>query len=145
MRRFRVIVNGLAYEVEVEELGTGAQALPAARQEQEPPLHVSPPKPSPARAEGKHQPPANPPPAGGDRGVVPRKGGGTSVTAPLPGAVLAVKAAQGDTVRDGQVVIILEAMKMENEITAPRSGTVTAVHAQVGASVGEGDVLLEIG
>lgn len=66
------------------------------------------------------------------------------VSAPLPGAVLEVKVAAGDSVREGQVVAVLEAMKMENEILAPCDGKVQAVHVHAGSAVSLGDPLLEI-
>lgn len=74
----------------------------------------------------------------------PRTSGGGAVTAPLPGLVLDVKVEPGQTVAAGQVVIILEAMKMENEIVAPMDGTVAAVDVAKGTSVGAGDRLLVI-
>jgi biotin carboxyl carrier protein len=67
------------------------------------------------------------------------------VKAPMPGLVVRVLVAPGDAVEAGQGVVVLEAMKMENELKAPAAGTVTAVHAQPGAAVGKGALLLEIG
>lgn len=146
MRHFRVIVNGLAYEVEVEELASdtaspqppnpmpaaaaapAAASLAAARAAAEP-------TPASEPAKAKHaKRPSDSPVAG--PGVVP---------SPLPGTVLDVKVHVGDAVTEGQVVAILEAMKMENEITAPHAGSVTAVHVKAGSAVGLGDALIEIG
>lgn len=116
VRRFRVTVDGQVFEVEVEEMGAAEAAVAA------PPEPVARP-PAPAR---------------------PRTSGGGAVTAPLPGLVLDVKVEPGQAVAAGQVVIILEAMKMENEIVAPMDGTVAAVDVAKGTSVGAGDRLLVI-
>ena len=71
--------------------------------------------------------------------------GQTAVTAPMPGNILDIKVNVGDTVNADDVVIILEAMKMENEIFAPASGKVIAINTTKGASVNSGDCLLVIG
>lgn len=71
--------------------------------------------------------------------------GGKSVTSPLPGVIIAVKVNTGDTVKAGQVVAILEAMKMENEIQAEYDGTVTAVNVAKGDSVLEGAAIVTLG
>ena len=106
MKKYRVTVNGVPYDVELEEL-TGAAPAPA-------PAAAPAPAPSPA-------------PAGGEQ-----------VTAPMPGTILAVNVAVGDSVKRGQVLMILEAMKMENEILCPRDGRVTAIQAAKGAAVESG-------
>ena len=109
MKKYRVTVNGVPYEVELEEL-TGAAPAPA---------------PAPAAA------PAPPPaPAGGEQ-----------VSSPMPGTILAVNVAVGDTVKRGQVLMILEAMKMEHEIMCPRDGRVTAIQTTKGAAVESGTPL----
>ncbi len=71
--------------------------------------------------------------------------GGVEVTSPLPGVLVDVKVAVGDSVKAGQTVAVLEAMKMENEIEATASGTVTAVCAAKGDSLLEGAVIVRIG
>ena len=68
--------------------------------------------------------------------------GAVSVTAPMPGTVLQIKAKAGDAVKRGQAVVILEAMKMENEIVAPQDGVIASVNVSQGDSVNNGDVLM---
>ena len=72
-------------------------------------------------------------------------GSGEMVAAPMPGTILKVNVKNGDAVKEGQVLVVLEAMKMENEIMAPKSGTITQVAVQKGASVNTGDALVFIG
>lgn len=114
MKKYRVTVNGVPYEVELEEL-TGAAPAPA---------------PAPVAT------PAPPPP--------PAPAGGEQVSSPMPGTILAVNVAVGDTVKRGQVLMILEAMKMENEIMCPRDGRVTAIQTAKGAAVESGTPLCTI-
>ena len=109
MKKYRVNVNGTAYEVEIEEM-TGAPAAPVAA-----------PVAAPAAA-----------------------GAGESITSPMPGNILAVNVAAGDMVKKGQVLMVLEAMKMENEIMAPHDGKVTAVAVTKGAAVESGALLCTI-
>ncbi len=73
--------------------------------------------------------------------AVPR---GETIRAPIAGKVVKVAVAVGDTVAAGQAVVVLEAMKMENELVAERGGTVTALHKQAGQAVDTGDVLVEL-
>ena len=123
MRKFIINVNGNSYEVEVEEVGGVATSTPAAS-----------PKVTPAPAAASAPAPVSAPPAGA-----------TNVTAPMPGTVVSVKVKVGDTVNEGDVLCVLEAMKMENEIMAPKGGKVVAVSASQGASVNTGDALVSIG
>lgn len=88
-----------------------------------------------SETEGKSQAPIETPVAKGD---------GEQVTSPMPGTILDVKVKVGDSVKKGQVLAILEAMKMENEIMAGADGTVTAVAVSKGSSVQTGDMLLTI-
>lgn len=106
MRKFNIKVNGTAYEVEVEEIGGAVSSAPAAS------APVSAPAAAPA-------PKAEAPKAAAPSGSA----GSVKVEAPMPGTVLRVNVNVGDTVEEGQAVVILEAMKMENEIAAPKSGT----------------------
>lgn len=119
MKKFIVNVNGNSYEVEVEEVGAASAATVAA------------PKAAP-KAEAKAESPKVAAPAGG-----------TPVKAPMPGNVLDIKVANGATVKKGDVLVILEAMKMENEIAAPQDGVVTVV-ASKGATVNTGDILVTL-
>ena len=70
--------------------------------------------------------------------------GANSLTSPLPGNIISVGVAVGDTVKRGQTVLVMESMKMENNIPAPRDGKVTAIHVAAGKSVMQGDALLDI-
>ena len=121
MKKYRVNVNGTVYEVELEEI-TGAAAAPAAA-----------PVAAPAAAAPAPAAPVAAAPAGGEK-----------VTAPMPGNILAVNVAAGDTVKRGQVLLILEAMKMENEIMAPCDGTIASVHTSKGSAVESGALLCVI-
>ena len=105
MKKYRVTVNGTAYEIELEEM-TGA--MPAA---------------APAAAA----------PAGGGQ-----------VTSPMPGTILDVKFAQGAAVKKGDVLMILEAMKMENEIMCPCDGRIASINTSKGAAVESGTLLCVI-
>ena len=84
---------------------------------------------------------ATPAPAAAPRKVA---AGANSVTAPLPGSVIAVKVKAGDAVKAGQQLLIIEAMKMENEVLAPADGTVSAVHVAAGQAVQQGDALVDL-
>jgi biotin carboxyl carrier protein len=132
MRKFNIKVNGKAYEVEVEELSGGTVA-PAYT-----PAPVAAPQPAaaPASAKAPEAPKAAPAAA---------PAGSTVVNAPMPGTILDIKVKVGDTVKSGDVLCILEAMKMENEIMAPKDGTVVAVNTSKGASVNNGDALVSLG
>ena len=118
MKKYRVTVNGTAYEIELEELTGAAPAAPA-------PAADAPAAPAPA--------PAAAAPAGGEQ-----------VTSPMPGTILSVNVAAGDAVKRGQVLMILEAMKMENEIMCPCDGKVVSVNTSKGSSVESGTLLCVI-
>lgn len=139
MKKYRITVNGTTYEVEVEELSRGAAAAPQPAQPQVSPpprREASQPAPSPQNQQPAEQPkPAPKPQAAGGQGAV---------KAPMPGTILSIKVKEGDRVSAGDTLLILEAMKMENEINAPCDGTVTAVHVSEGASVNTGDPLINI-
>ena len=118
MKNYTITVNGVAYEVTVEEGTTGAATAPAAA-----------PKAAPKAA-----------PAAPKAAAPAAAAGAVKVNAPMPGKVLSVKANAGQAVKPGEVILILEAMKMENEIVAPQDGTVASTVA-AGTSVEAGDVL----
>jgi biotin carboxyl carrier protein len=128
MRKFLINVNGNSYEVEVEEL-TGAS--PAVKTPAEPAA------PAPRTAATAPAAPAK------AAAAVPA--GGVEIKSPLPGVVLALKAAVGDKVSKGDVLLVIEAMKMENEIMAPEDGTVLSIPVSKDSSVNTGDLLLVIG
>lgn len=125
MKNYRITVNGTAYDVAVEELGQGAVA--AAPVAAAPAPAVAPVAAAPAA-------PAAAPKASGTEGSV-------KVAAPMPGKILGVKASVGQAVKKGDVIIVLEAMKMENEVVAPEDGTVASINVSEGANVESGDVL----
>ena len=128
MKKYNVTVNGNRYEVTVEETaGDGiAPSVPAASA----PAKVA----SVSEAQPRETSPAK---------AVP-SGDGAPITAPLNGTVLKVNVAVNDAVKKGDVLCILEAMKMENEIMAPKDGKVTSVAIAKGGSVNAGDVLFTI-
>ena len=112
MKKYRVNVNGTAYEIELEEL-TGdmpsASSAPAA-------------------------------PAGSDS----EASKGERVTAPMPGTIVSINVNPGDMATRGQVLMVLEAMKMENEILSPRDGKILSVNTTKGATVQSGTLLCVI-
>lgn len=118
MKNYRITVNGVAYDVAVEEMGEGAAAST--------PAPVAAPKPA--------APKAAPAAAAG--------AGAIKINSPMPGNILSVKASAGQAVKKGDVLMILEAMKMENEICAPQDGTIASVQVSAGDSVESGDVLV---
>ena len=115
MKTYTITVNGKAYAVTVEE-GAAAAGAPVAA-----PVAAAPAAPAAA------------PPAGA--------AGSVQVTAPMPGKVVAVKASVGQAVKKGEVVLVLEAMKMENDIVAPEDGTIASINVANGDAVESGAVL----
>lgn len=133
MRKFIINVNGNSYEVEVEEVGT-TQGTPR------PAAPVAPVAAAPAPA------PAAPAPAAPkvENKEVTVSAGQEVIEAPMPGNIWKVLVKDGDTVKSGDVLLILEAMKMENEILAPRDGVVASVNTTEGSTVNTGDKLVVI-
>jgi len=130
MKIFKVVVNGNAYEVSVEELkgqtGSGSAPVPAttASKPATSPQFSAPATPKPSTS-----------PAGGESGE------GT-VVAQMPGTIVDIDVNVGDKVTRGQKLLVLEAMKMENEIVAPQGGVVSEISVTAGALVNAGDVLV---
>ena len=124
MKNYTITVNGNVYEVTVEEGFTGKAAAPKAAAPVQAPKAAPVPAAAPASAAA---------PAGA--------AGSVAVTAPMPGKILGVKASAGQAVKKGQVIVILEDMKMENEIVAPQDGTVATINVAVGDSVDPGATL----
>lgn len=137
MRKYIVKVNGSVYEVEVEELTAGEAAqIPAAPAQQT----AAPAQPAAPAQQAEDKKPAEQAPA--QQTAAPAAAGAKTITAPMPGSIISVSVKPGDTFRSGQVLLILEAMKMENEIMAPRDGRVVSVNVSGGSSVNSGDVLI---
>jgi len=123
--RATVVVDGVDYTVDLVQVGrkriTATEVIrPAA------------PVPAPAV------------PAAAPRKPSPAAAGQGAITAPMPGSVFQMKVKEGDTVQAGQVLLVMEAMKMENPVTAPYNGTVTKVFVREGDNIGEGDLLVEV-
>ena len=128
MKKYNVTVNGMTYEVVVEEAGEVA-ASPAPQ---------AAPMAAPAAPKAAPAPAAKP-------AVSKPAAGAKTVNAPMPGTILKMNVKVGDAVKKNDLVCILEAMKMENEIFAAEEGTVTAVNAPQGSSVNTGDAIVTLG
>jgi pyruvate carboxylase subunit B len=137
VRTFNVFVDGDYFEVEVDEVGgaplvtsvTPMMPQPVAPAAAPPPTPAAAPAPAPAAAKPAAKPAVE----------------GTAIEAPMPGMVIRYEVTEGDSVNEGDVVLILEAMKMENSITAPISGTVLSIPFKSGDSVQKGNTLAVIG
>ena len=119
MKKYNITVNGNTYEVLVEEADAStpvAYTAPVAA-----PTAAPAPKAAPKAAAAA--------------------GGAVKVTSPMPGTILNVKVSVGQSVKKGDVICVLEAMKMENDIPAPQDGVIASINVQKGASVGANDVL----
>lgn len=125
MKKYNVTVNGVTYEVLVEE--TDSTAAPTA---------------APAAAPKAAAPKA---PAAAPKAAPSGAQGGIKVTAPMPGTILKMNVKVGDTVKANDLVCVLEAMKMENEIFAKEGGVVKTVDAPQGSSVNSGDTIITLG
>lgn len=125
MKKYNITVNGNTYEVVVEEVTGGVASAPVAAPVAAAPVAAAP-KAAPAA-------PKKAAPAGAK--------GGVSVTAPMPGNILDVKVSVGQSVKKGDTICVLEAMKMENDIPAPQDGVIASINVQKGASVAANDVL----
>ena len=125
MSKYRITVEGKTYEMDVELIGANGVAVAPVAKAAAP--VVTAPKAAPAPVAAK-----------------PAEAGSGSVTAPMPGTILKVLKATGDAVKAGEVVLILEAMKMENEITAPVDGTIGSLNLTEGSTVAGGDLLFDV-
>ncbi|WP_276788327.1 methylmalonyl-CoA decarboxylase subunit gamma [Veillonella magna] len=129
MKKFNVTVNGTVYEVEVNEVGGAAPAAaPKAA-------------PAPAAAPAPKAAPAPAPVAA----AAPVPAGAATVKCPMPGKILSVAVSAGAAVKKGDLLLVLEAMKMQNEIYAPQDGTVSEVRVAANQTVATGDVLVVLG
>ncbi len=123
MRQFNITVNGVTYAVEVEEVGKESASV----------------KTPSVRTEG------NAPKAAAPAQKPKTLAAGETVKAPMPGTILDIKVKEGDKIKNGQVLMVLEAMKMENEIVSPMDGQVIQILAAKGTSVNSGDILCVLG
>ena len=128
MKKFNVTVNGTVYEVEVNEVGGAA---PAAA-----------PKAAPAAAPA---PKAAPAAAPAPKAAAPVAAGAATVKCPMPGKILSVAVSAGTAVKKGDLLLVLEAMKMQNEIYAPQDGTVSDVRVSANQTGATGDILVVLG
>lgn len=117
-KTYHIKLNGKVYEVEIEEVKAGESIAPTAETIEKPKTEVK-----------KSTTPSN----------------SETITAPMPGTITNILVKENESVKKGQVLAILEAMKMENEIFAPNDGTVKSVNISKGASVNVGDVLVTLG
>lgn len=129
MRKFQVTVNGKSYEVEVEELGAS---------------HTSTVKTAGAPVVAPAPMPASTAPKVPEAPVATGDVGSVKVEAPMQGKIVSVAVSVGATVKEGDVLAVLEAMKMENEIVAPSGGTVASVNVNSGQSVESGDLIISL-
>lgn len=125
----KVSVNGIPFEVELKE------PIKASQMPKRPAVAPVAPKPAPVAA----------PSAPKTENTSAAAGAGTKVKAPLPGTITEIKVKVGDTVKSGDTVLVLEAMKMQNNIEAESNGTVTSIIVNPGDTVMEGDALITIG
>lgn len=140
MKSYTITVNGIAYDVTVEER-TGNYVPTSTTTYKAPVTQVAPtpvavPTTSTAAPQSVEETksPANTPAASGSEGSI-------KVNSPMPGKILAIKVNIGQAVKRGDVILILEAMKMENEIVAAEDGTIASIHVNVGEMVESGVVL----
>lgn len=135
LRKFKISIDGTQYLVEMEEVGapqpTPADAAPA------PAAPAPAPAPAPAAAPAPAPEPAPAPAA-------PAAAGSFAQTAPMPGTILDIHVKVGDVVAANQPVMVLEAMKMENEVVAEQAGTIASINVEKGAMVNPGDTLFTL-
>lgn len=122
MKNYRITVNGNTYDVSVEEVSEGASVSPSPISQ--PVRTVSPTPKKPVQSGAKQ--------------------GGFKLESPMAGVVVSVPVAVGDNVTKNQAVVLIEAMKMENEIVSPVAGTIATVHVTKGQTVSAGDLLITV-
>lgn len=128
MKKFSVTVNGTVYDVEVNEVKAGgAASAPAAA-----PAPKAAPAPAPAAAPAP-------------KAAAPVAAGATTVKAPMPGKILSVAVSAGQAVKKGDLLLVLEAMKMQNEIYAPQDATVSEVRVSANQTVATGEDMVVLG
>lgn len=132
LRKFKITIDGKEYLVEMEEIGGVPQPQPAQPAPSTAPV-ASVPDPEPAAT-----------PVSASAPVDPSESAGEAMTAPMPGTILKILVAPGEQVQENQPLMILEAMKMENEIVAGKAGTVAGIHVATGDMVNPGDALITI-
>ena len=137
MKKFNVTVNGKTYAVEVEEVGAGQGGFTYQPVQQAPVQQAVQPAVAPAPA-------PTPAPDPAPKAAAPVSGEGELMQAPMPGTILDILVTEGQTVKKGDIVIILEAMKMENEIASPADGVVSKIYTSKSATVNAGDPMLTI-
>ena len=141
LRKFNISIYGTQYLVEMEEVGapqpTPADAAPAPAAAAPAPAPAPVPAPAPAAAPAPAPEPAPAPAA-------PAVAGSFAQTAPMPGTILDIHVKVGDTVTANQPVMVLEAMKMENEVVAEQAGTIASINVEKGAMVNPGDTLFTL-
>ena len=136
MKKFNITVNGKQYAVEVEEVGAGQGGF-TYQPVQSTPQPVAQPQQS------KQQAPAAP---AAPKDQTPTDSvSGELITAPMPGTILDIRVTEGQAIKAGDIILILEAMKMENEIVAPKDGVVNKIHTTKLSNVSTGDALVTIG
>ncbi|MBO5323380.1 MAG: biotin/lipoyl-binding protein [Oscillospiraceae bacterium] len=132
--KYKITLNNRVYEVEVE----AGKAMLLSEYEAVAPAAAAPVAAAPVAA------PTAAPAAAAPAAAPVVVGAGEQVCAPMPGTIVRVNVAQGQAVKAGDVLCVLEAMKMENDITAPKDGTISQVVVSKGSSVSSGDVLVVI-
>jgi glutaconyl-CoA/methylmalonyl-CoA decarboxylase subunit gamma len=136
MKKYKVYVNGEPFEVVVEEENGNKTISTATAQETQKPIQVVPQDDKVVKPIAASAPASKP--------QTKAAGNESSVSAPMPGSVLDVKVKVGDKINEGDVLLILEAMKMENEVTAPTSGAIKSINVAVGSTVNTGDTMIVI-
>jgi biotin carboxyl carrier protein len=124
MKKYNITVNGTTYEVIVEEAGTVTSA----------PTYI--PTTAPVAAPAPQAP--------APKASVPTTAGSSTVTAPMPGTILDVKVSVGQPIKKGDIICVLEAMKMGNDIPSPQSGVVASINVQKGSNVNANDIIITL-